>query len=79
MLRSVSVDYFFVHHIFLSSHVLWSFVLFCFLSLFGESTCVLAGGAERMGEREYTEPDMGLELLNHEIMTWARTKNQMLK
>ena len=25
-----------------------------------------------------TEPDRGLELMNHEIITWAKIKSQML-
>ena len=35
--------------------------------------------AEREGERiltASTEPDLGLHLMNHEIMTWAEIKSQ---
>ena len=36
---------------------------------------------ERLPSRLHTastEPDMGLQLINHEVMTWAKTKSQML-
>ena len=43
------------------------------------------GGAEREGDRipsrlhaVSTEPDAGLEFMNHEIMTWAKTKSRAL-
>ena len=48
---------------------------------FWERECVKGGAAEREGDTEpeagsrlwpfSTEPDTGLELPNHEIMTWA--------
>ena len=61
-----------------------------FISLFSESTCVLAGewgGAERERERERipsrlhavrAEPDTEPDPRNHEIMTWAVIKSQTL-
>ena len=38
-------------------------------------------GRERISSRLHTvsaEPDVGLELMNHEIMTWAKLKSQTL-
>ena len=52
-----------------------------------EKVCVSRGGAERLREREsqagYTlsisaEPDMGLNLMNSEIMTLGEIKSQTL-
>ena len=53
--------------------------------LFWERASTCQGGAEREGERiparlhtVRVEPDAGLELMNHEIMTWAETKSGTL-
>ena len=37
-----------------------------------------AGSALSLWSPVSAEPDVGLELTNHEIMTWAETKSQML-
>ena len=53
-----------------------SFILNVYLFIFREKVCASAGGAERDGKRIPSrlcalsaEPDMGLDLMNREIMT----------
>ena len=35
-------------------------------------------GKKRESQTDNTDPDGGVELINHEIMIWAETKSQML-
>ena len=61
------------------------FFLSLFIYLFRERESACAWEQQREGERipsrlptVSTEPDVGLKLTNHEIMTWAETKSWTL-
>ena len=59
--------------------------LFFFMFIYFERECEWGRGTERGRQRESqagstlsAKPDVRLKLVNHEIMTWAETKSQLL-
>ena len=63
------------------------FNVYLFILIERERERMSRGGAERQGEKEFqagstlpasTEPEVGLELTDHEIMTWAKIKSRTL-
>ena len=84
-----SFSYYFLLHIFyLCLSIPSSVFLFFFLSLFWERARVRTNGGrgrekgiERIPSRLHTvstEPDVGLQLMNRDSMTWVKIRSQML-